>query len=83
MFDQLSLGLFEQYKVQEIHAVEDLGNDDSRVVGPELVFGLIFDRIGYNQIPEPLFRDLVISRSFSGYPTSIWTIWSTSAGILA
>ncbi len=27
-----------------------------------LSFGRIFDRIGYNQIPEPLFRDLVISR---------------------
>ncbi len=42
--------------------MEDLGNDDIREVGPELVFGRIFDRIGYNQIPESLFRDLVISR---------------------
>lgn len=62
MFDQLTLGFGEEDKRQEIHAVEDLGNDDIRVVGPELVFGRIFDRIGYNQIPEPLFRDLVISR---------------------
>ncbi|MDZ7739366.1 MAG: hypothetical protein U5K32_11770 [Bacteroidales bacterium] len=61
MFDQLTLGLGEEDKGQ-IHAVEDLGNDDIRVVGPELVFGRIFDRIGYNQIPESLFRDLVISR---------------------
>lgn len=62
MFDQLTLGFDADDKGQEIHAVEDLGNDDIRVVGPELVFGCIFDRIGYNQIPEPLFRDLVISR---------------------
>lgn len=62
MFDQFTLNLFEQDKGQEIHAVEDLGNDDIRVVGPELVFGRIFDRIGYNQIPETLFRDLVLSR---------------------
>ena len=62
MFDQLTLTLFEQDQRQEIHAVEDLGNDDIRVVGPELVFGRIFDRIGYNQIPERLFKDLVISR---------------------
>ena len=62
MFDQLTLSLFEQDKSQEVHAVEDLGNDDIRVIGPELVFGRIFDRIGFNQIPEPLFRDLVISR---------------------
>jgi transposase len=62
MFDQLTLNLFDQNMGKEIHAVEDLGNDDIRVVGPELVFGRIFDRIGYNQIPESLFRDLVISR---------------------
>jgi transposase len=62
MFDQLTLGFGEEGDGQEIHAVEDLGNDDIRVVGPELVFGRIFDRIGYNQIPEPLFRDLAISR---------------------
>jgi len=62
MFDQLTLSLFEQDKAQEIHEVEDLGNDDIRVIGPELIFGRIFDRIGFNQIPEPLFRDLVISR---------------------
>ena len=42
--------------------VDEVGNDDVRVVGPELVFGRIFDNIGYNQIPDQLFRDLVISR---------------------
>lgn len=62
MFDQLTLNLFDQGKKKEFHAVEDLRNDDIRVVGPELIFGRIFDRIGYNQIPELLFRDLVISR---------------------
>lgn len=42
--------------------VDELNNDDIRVIGPELVFGKIFDHIGYNQIPDQLFRDLVISR---------------------
>ena len=42
--------------------VDEVGNDDVRVVGPELVFGRIFDHIGFNQIPDQLFRDLVISR---------------------
>ena len=51
MFDQFTLSLFEQDQGQEIHAVEDLGNDDIRVIVPELVFGRIFDRIGFNQIP--------------------------------
>jgi transposase len=42
--------------------VDEVSNDDIRVVGPELVFGRIFDYIGFNQIPDDLFRDLVISR---------------------
>jgi transposase len=42
--------------------VDEVGNDDIRVVGPELVFGRIFDYIGFNQIPDQLFRDLAISR---------------------
>ena len=42
--------------------VDEVGNDDVRVVGPELVFGRIFDHIGFNQISDQLFRDLVISR---------------------
>lgn len=33
-----------------------------RVVGPELVLVNIFNEIGFNQIPEKLFRDLVIAR---------------------
>jgi len=61
LFNQLTLS-FDQEKVQQSHSVEDLSNDDIRVIGPELVFGHIFDRIGFNQIPESLFRDLVISR---------------------
>jgi len=42
--------------------VDEVGNDDIRIVGPELVFGRIFDHIGFNRIPDQLFRDLVISR---------------------
>lgn len=32
------------------------------VIGPELILGKIFDEIGYHQIPESLFRHLVITR---------------------
>jgi transposase len=39
-----------------------LNNASIRVIGPELIFGKIYDKIGYNQIEEPLFRHLVISR---------------------
>jgi len=33
-----------------------------QLLGPELILGRIFDEIGFNQIPEELFRHLVISR---------------------
>ncbi len=41
---------------------ESLSNASIRVVGPELIFGKIFDKIGFNKIEEDLFRHLVISR---------------------
>jgi transposase len=58
LFNQLTL-----YDEPFTHpTIEELCNDDIRVVGPELVFGKIFDAIGFNAIPDPLFKDLVISR---------------------
>jgi transposase len=39
-----------------------LSNSNIRTVGPELVFGKIYDYIGFNAINEELFRHLVISR---------------------
>ena len=39
-----------------------------RLVGPELLLGKIFDEIGFNQIKDSLFRDLVITRLI--YPAS-------------
>lgn len=42
--------------------VEELSNDDIKVVGPQLVFGKIFDHIGFNAIKDSLFKDLCISR---------------------
>ena len=42
--------------------VSELSNSQIRTVGPELVFGKIYDFIGYNQIDEELFRHLVVAR---------------------
>jgi transposase len=41
---------------------ESLHNSSIRTVGPEIVFGKIFDSIGFNAIGESLFRHMVISR---------------------
>ena len=39
-----------------------LSNSSIRTVGPELVFGKIYDYIGFDSIDEEMFRHLVISR---------------------
>jgi len=48
--------------------MQTLSNASIRTIGPELIFGTLFDRIGFKQIPEDLFRHLVIARL--SYPTS-------------
>ena len=44
------------------------GIEDFRLAGPELLLGKIFDEIGFNKIPDELFRHLVITRLV--YPVS-------------
>lgn len=39
-----------------------LSNSSIQTIGPELIFGKIYDFIGFNQVEEDLFRHLVISR---------------------
>lgn len=48
--------------------VDNLSNLQIRTLGPELIFGTLFDRIGFGDIEEELFRHLVIARL--AYPTS-------------
>lgn len=48
--------------------IDTLSNANIRTIGPELIFGKLFDRMGFNQIQDDLFRHLVISRLV--YPTS-------------
>ncbi len=48
--------------------VQTLDNASIRTVGPELIFGRLFNEIGFDAIPEPLFRDIVVARLV--YPVS-------------
>jgi hypothetical protein len=41
--------------------MQSLSNSSIRTVGPELVFGMIYDFIGFGTIGEELFRHLVVS----------------------
>ena len=42
--------------------ISELSNDCIRIIGPELIFGAIYDRIGFDKIKDTLLRDLAISR---------------------
>lgn len=42
-----------------------LNNDQISVIGPELIFGRIYDGLGFSTIPEDLFRHLVVTRLIS------------------
>ncbi len=42
--------------------VASIGNSDIQTVGPEIIFGRIYDSIGFGAIKEELFRHLVLAR---------------------
>jgi len=44
--------------------LNSLNNTQIQVIGPELIFGKIYDAIGFNQIDNDIFRHLVITRLF-------------------
>lgn len=50
------------------HFLDTVSNDAVRTIGPELIFGAVFDRIGFNAVQDELFRHLVIARL--AYPVS-------------
>jgi transposase len=62
----LANGLFEDEEEIKLEAfLSSLSNSQLQVIGPELIFGTLYDRIGYGQIKNEMFRHLVITRLFS------------------
>lgn len=59
--DQLKLFGYESDEIIE-RAFSLLDNSNIRTMGPGLIFGKIYDCIGFNAIGEELFRHLVIAR---------------------
>ena len=45
--------------------ISSLNNAQVQVAGPELVFGTLYDRIGYGAIRNRMFRNIVICRLFN------------------
>jgi len=58
---QQKLFISEQDIVVE-QVFSSLSNANIRTVGPEIVFGKIYDHIGFNKLEEDIFRHLVIAR---------------------
>jgi len=60
------------FKTKEELSIEDflkeLSNAQIHTIGPELIFGALFDRIGFNKIEDELFRHIAIARL--AYPAS-------------
>jgi len=60
------------FKTKEELAIEDflqtLSNSQIHTIGPELIFGTLFDRIGFGAIKEELFRHITVARL--AYPVS-------------
>jgi hypothetical protein len=48
--------------------LQDMSNLQVHTIGPELIFGVLFNRIGFNAIEDDLFRHITIARL--AYPTS-------------
>lgn len=53
---------------RERSALEILQTGSIQSVGPELILGTIFDKIGFGAIPDKLFKEIVLARLV--YPTS-------------
>jgi hypothetical protein len=45
--------------------ISSLSNNQLQVIGPELIFGCLYDKIGYGAINEDMLRRLVITRLFN------------------
>lgn len=61
LYAQHGLFVFEDDSLIESF-LSQLQNSQVRTVGPELVFGRIYDALGFGAIKEELFRHLVIAR---------------------
>jgi len=59
--DQLNLFIDKEDVLIESF-LDQISNSQIEVIGPELVYGRVFDFIGYSSIKEKLFRHLVITR---------------------
>lgn len=62
---QGSMELFAHQEDEHlVDFISSLSNDQVQVIGPELIFGRIFDHIGFDVVEGGLFRHLIITRLY-------------------
>lgn len=62
----MNWSLFEnEDEIKLENFLSNISNNQIQVIGPEIIFGTLYDRIGYGLINNDLFRHLVITRLFN------------------
>jgi transposase len=56
---------FDETEADIDRFVHSIKNTQIQVIGPELIFGTLYDRIGYGAIHNDMFRHMVICRLFN------------------
>lgn len=59
---QQSFNFLNEEDESILNFTKTLSNANIKAVGAELIFGALFDSIGFNVIDDQLFKDLVLSR---------------------
>lgn len=62
----LNRTLFEyEDEIKLNNFISTISNSQIQVIGPEIIFGTLYDRIGYSSINNELFKHLVVTRLFN------------------
>ena len=62
----MNLSLFEyEDEIRLTNFISSISNAQIQVIGPEIIFGTLYDRIGYGRINNELFKHLVVTRLFN------------------
>lgn len=61
----LPLGYTDPFEDGLEEFLSGISNAHIQVIGPELIYGSLYDRIGYGQLDSDMFRHLVICRLFN------------------
>ena len=64
---QGNLELFTDEEESQYYStiLSGISNSQIQVTGPDLIYGRLFDNLGYNGVQEDMFRHLVLTRLYN------------------